>query len=106
MTKAINNHELLNRLIAVIEDLYKQSEGFTDCPENSQLWYNHGYADGMVKALLALGYRDRIAELRRHTKKVAVSARCQAGLPWGKAYGHGLDSGYKETREVLRSASS
>ena len=103
MIKGMDNHELLNRLIAIIEDLHKQSEGFIHCPENSQLWYNHGYADGMVKALLALGYQDRIASLSCHTKKAAVSARCQAGLPWGKACSRGVDSGHKETKEALRS---
>ena len=104
MAKTMDNDKLLNRLIGIVEDLYEQSEGFTDCPENSQLWYNHGYADGMVKALLASGYQERIAELRQRMDNAAVSIQCQTGLPWGKAYQHGAQLGYKETKEILQSS--
>jgi len=92
---------LLSTLIDLIQRLYGETEGFDEHPEEHQIWYNRGYANGMVRALDELGYRARIEEeLRPDTGDPLQGA---AHLPWGKAYQHGLEMGDKETREVIGS---
>ena len=95
---------MLDRLIGIAEDLYRQCEGFADRPEDSQLWYNRGYADGMVKALTALGHSEQIADLRRRMGAAKADVQRQKMLPWGKAYRHGSEMGYKETQQAFQSA--
>lgn len=98
----MDDQELLNRLIGIVEDLYCQCEGFTDHPEDSQRWYNRGYADGMIKALVALGHGARIIDLRRRMDAAAATVQHQELLPWGQAYRHGEELGYKETQQTLQ----
>ena len=102
----MNNEDLPDRLIAVAGKLYRESEGFAECPEDSQQWYNRGYADGMVKALVELGYGRRIVDLHQRMNKTAAVMQAQEKLPWGKACRHGEDKGYRETREVFSAADS
>lgn len=90
---------ILERLLTLIERLQAETEGFYARPEQEQLWYNRGYANGMIGALHTLGYGD------------AVRTRVQADAPdllddcellsWGRAYLHGQETGARETREVL-----
>lgn len=101
----MDHQELLKRLISIAEDLYRQSEGFAERPEDSQLWYNHGYADGMVQAMAALGHSEQLSDLLRCMDKTKAAAKRQAMLPWGKAYRHGSEVGYKETQRAFQSAS-
>ena len=46
---------LLSRLLDLIDRLRRETEGFLGAPGDQQLWYNRGYANGMVLALLRLG---------------------------------------------------
>lgn len=89
----------LERLLALIERLQAETEGFFDQPEQEQLWYNRGYANGMIGALQALGYADDIAG-RAQADAPDLLVGCEL-LTWGRAYLHGQETGELETHEVL-----
>jgi hypothetical protein len=90
---------LLQRLLPVVADLYKETAKLSQGDGDLQLWYNRGYADGMVKAMHQLGYS---AELDGTTSPAPMEVDDTAAfLPWGKAYRHGIEMGEQETREVL-----
>ena len=90
---------MLTRLLALIERLYTETEGFLERAEDEQLWYNRGYANGMISALTELGYGAQL-----HARIAADAADCIVGheaLSWGRAYLHGFETGDRETREVI-----
>ncbi len=90
---------MLDELIDLILRLYRETEGFAERPDEQQLWYNRGYANGIVRALDRLGYRARVeAALHPDTGDPLQE---QAQLPWGKAYRHGFEIGERETGEVM-----
>ena len=90
---------VLPQLLELICDLYDDSQAFLDRTDDAQLWYNRGYANGVIHALDSLGYTRHIAgALEPDTKDVIAG---QEVLPWGKAYRHGWDMGRKETFEVM-----
>ena len=92
-------HPLLERLLRLVEWLYAETADYAEHPEQEQLWYNRGYANGMLQALRELGYADAIAG-RIAADAVDPVADC-AALGWGRAYRHGEETGGRETREVL-----
>jgi len=90
---------ILQRLLELVQELYAETEGLIDGEGDLQLWYNRGYANGMLKELSIHGYGEQLAGL-----VVADPEDYQVGqkfLPWGKAYWHGFEMGGKECREVL-----
>jgi hypothetical protein len=90
---------LLRRLLPVMADLYDETAELSQGDGDLQLWYNRGYADGMVKAMRQLGYS---AELDGVTSPAPMEADDTATfLPWGKAYRHGFEKGEQETCEAL-----
>jgi hypothetical protein len=90
---------LLQRLLPVVVGLYNETAKLSQGDGDPQLWYNRGYADGMVKAMRQLGYS---GELDGATSPATIEVDDTAGfLPWGKAYRHGFEMGERETREVL-----
>ena len=90
---------LLGKLIGLIRELYAESAGFIDRPEDQQGWYNRGYANGMIAALDGLGYGELLdAELGRDPTDIISGFET---FDWGRAYRHGLETGERETREVI-----
>lgn len=90
---------LLQRLLRLMGKLYAESEDYFDHPEQEQLWYNRGYADGMRQALHDLGYAEDIpAQLSSGPRPLSSGFEV---LSWGRAYLHGQAMGGRETREVL-----
>ena len=89
----------LERLLDLIGRLYAETEGFLENAADQQLWYNRGYANGMLEALRELGYAERLAEKLAADPVDVISG--QDGLPWGRAYRHGIEIGFRETHEVL-----
>jgi hypothetical protein len=90
---------VLPALLDLICDLYRETEGFFDRRDDAQLWYNRGYANGMIEALAALGHAEQVARVVEPD-----APDCVAGhelLPWGQAYRHGRDMGWRETNEVM-----
>jgi hypothetical protein len=84
--------------LLVVVDLYKETTDLSLGDGDLQLWYNRGYADGMVTALSQLGFTAELGEV------IATPLRLEeadAFLPWGKAYRHGLERGESETREAM-----
>ena len=93
------SREVLPQLLALIGDLYEDTEGFTERTDDAQLWYNRGYANGMVEELGELGFRPQVESLIEPDAQDVIAGHER--LPWGKAYAHGRDMGRRETREVM-----
>jgi hypothetical protein len=90
---------IVQRLLRLVQELYTESEGLTESEGDLQLWYNRGYANGMIKALRVLGYAEHLAGLVAFDPEDFQVG--QEFLPWGKAYWHGFEMGEKECREAL-----
>jgi len=52
---------ILPQLLELICDLYDDSQDFPDRTDDAQLWYNRGYANGVIHALHHLGYARHVA---------------------------------------------
>ncbi len=92
---------LIEQLFTLLLKLHQETEGYLDRQDDPQLWYNRGYANGMIAALRVLGHAERLQQSL--TPDPYDLARDQEHLPWGKAYEHGREMGWKETFEVLPS---
>lgn len=94
---------ILTQLIRLLRDLYGETQGFLDLQDDAQLWYNRGYANGMVLAIRTLGRGDALpADLALDPDgETWEQIAKQALMPWGRAHAHGLEMGRKETFEVL-----
>lgn len=91
--------ELLNSLFNLVERLYGETEGYLEEQSDAQLWYNRGYANGMVSVLRAAGYGSELA--LRLNLDAADLHNDDRLMTWAQAYHHGYEMGRKETREVL-----
>jgi hypothetical protein len=89
--------ELLTQLLELIDGLREETQGFLDDPGDQQLWYNRGYANGMVLVLLRLGLSRRLSG--REPDDVAGIA-AHLPMPWGKAYQHGEQMGARESHQI------
>ncbi|MCB2261911.1 MAG: hypothetical protein LGR52_03085 [Candidatus Thiosymbion ectosymbiont of Robbea hypermnestra] len=95
----MNTDTLLPRLLELICDLYEDSRGFPDRTDDAQLWYNRGYANGVIHALDQLGYARHVASALEPDGPDPIAG--QEALPWGRAYRHGWEMGRKEAFEVI-----
>ncbi|MET0049753.1 MAG: hypothetical protein ABW095_01580 [Candidatus Thiodiazotropha sp.] len=93
--------EVFSRLLQVVKNLYAETSGLAPEDAELQLWYNRGYADGMVAAMNRQGYAQNVQEALNPAPQ-PVSEESPF-LPWGKAYRHGFEMGEGETLEVLPS---
>jgi hypothetical protein len=89
--------ELLEQLTDLIDRLRRETGGCFEQPGDQQQWYNRGYANGMVLALIALDQHEALAGRAADEAAVVETA---VGLPWGKAYRHGESTGRRETYEI------
>lgn len=94
---------LFGQLIQLLRSLYGETQGFLDRPEETQLWYNRGYANGMVLGLRELGRGDVLPLdlILDPDGETWGQITDQALTPWGRAHAHGLEMGRSETYEVL-----
>jgi hypothetical protein len=90
---------ILPQLLELICDLYDDSQGFPDRTDDAQLWYNRGYANGVIHVLDLLGYARHVAGALDPDPEDLIAGR--EFLPCGKAYCHGWDMGRKEALEVM-----
>ena len=95
----MNDYELVQQLIGLVRRLYDESAGFHDIPEDQQLWYNRGYANGMARELERAGYGCRLREQVDPDPEDIIEG--QQLTPWGRAYGHGLEMGECQCLEAL-----
>lgn len=89
--------ELLNQLLELIDRLRDETQDFLEQAGDQQLWYNRGYANGMLLALRRLGQTDHLGQ--RQPDNIDELAG-QLAMPWGKAYRHGEAMGSRETEEI------
>lgn len=90
---------ILQRLLQLVQQLYAETEGLVASESDLQLWYNRGYANGMVLVLREKNYQDQLIGLIEIDPDDTLAG--QEFLPWGKTYRHGFEMGEKEAREVL-----
>ncbi|MCB1723091.1 MAG: hypothetical protein H6959_01335 [Chromatiaceae bacterium] len=95
--------DLLDQLLDLVDRLRRESADYLANPGDQQLWYNRGYANGMVLALRHLQQHDRLGD-RLPDEPGAVDGH--VSMPWGKAYRHGETVGRRETFEITGSKSS
>ncbi|MGU9977224.1 MAG: hypothetical protein ACNYNY_00810 [Candidatus Oxydemutatoraceae bacterium WSBS_2016_MAG_OTU14] len=89
---------LVEKMSTLLHKLDEESAAWLDEPENHQLWYDRGYADGIAKALQELGWAEQSKQYAIVSEKEFAQHRW---MPWGKAYLHGNEKGYEETYEIL-----
>ncbi len=89
--------ELLEQLCALVRRLRAESADFLEHQEDAQLWYNRGYANGMVLVLQSLLREDRPCGESPDDEDTLRPHRVMA---WGKAYDHGEAMGKRETHEI------
>ncbi|MCG6966177.1 MAG: hypothetical protein LJE59_06685 [Chromatiaceae bacterium] len=88
---------LLSQLPDLIDRLRGETAGYLDQPGEQQLWYNRGYANGIVLSLQQLQQRGRLGT---RVPDAAAVVTGHLGTPWGRAYRHGESMGSRETYEV------
>lgn len=98
----MSSDTVLSQLLELICDLYDDSQGFLERTDDAQLWYNRGYANGVIHALDRLGYARHVAAALEPDAETLIAGH--ETLPWGKAYLHGWDMGQKETFEVMETS--
>ena len=97
---------VLPHLIRLLRGLCVETGGLLDRQDESQIWYNRGYANGRVAAIRELGYGKSLpGDLDCDLDPVAWDLIAQQSLtPWGRAYAHGAGKGHDETCQVLEAA--
>jgi hypothetical protein len=90
---------VIDQLVALVKELYVESENYAENPSDVQLWYNRGYANGIVRFLNARGYTDETNHLKLDAEDLYHG---QQVMEWHKAYHHGFEMGLRESGEVLR----
>lgn len=91
--------DIVSKLSELVIELYNETADYQDNPSDAQLWYNRGYANGVVDALKEKNLADALAGFINLDE-----ANLYAGesiMEWHKAYHHGFDMGQKEAIEVL-----
>jgi hypothetical protein len=89
----------LQRLLQLLQQLYAETADLAQSESDLQLWYNRGYANGMIRVLREKNHLEPLLELIEVDPDDYLAG--QEFLPWGKAYRHGFEMGEKETGEVL-----
>lgn len=89
--------ELVDQLLSLIDQLRSESADFYQSHEDTQQWYNRGYANGMVLGLTEIAGADVLAG--RGTDEAELLQGHEV-MAWGKAYRHGEEMGKKETYEI------
>jgi len=88
--------ELLEQLNQLIEQLRSEAALFHESHEDTQQWYNRGYANGMVRGLNVVLRKSQI----EHLLDDEVLLQGHEVMAWGKAYRHGEQVGEKEIYEI------
>lgn len=89
---------VLERLAGLVERLYGETADYIDNPSDAQMWYNRGYANGVVAYYRQHDYMQYLNQLSVDAEDVHQSERI---MEWQKAYHHGFEMGERETAEVV-----
>ena len=90
---------VIDKLAALVEQLYEESENYSENPSDVQLWYNRGYANGIAGFLNEQGYTDKINHLKLDAEDLYSGEQV---MEWHKAYHHGFEMGLRESGEIMR----
>ncbi len=90
---------VITTLAELIERLYTESEDYISNPSDAQLWYNRGYANGIVAFFKASGFEDKLPSIE--LDPVDIHAK-ETVMEWQKAYHHGFEMGQRESAEVYQ----
>jgi len=88
---------VIDKLVGLVEHLYIESADYIDNPSDAQIWYNRGYANGVVAYLQAQGFAEKLANLTLDAPGLHDNERV---MEWQKAYHHGFEMGERESAEV------
>ena len=88
---------VIDKLVGLVEQLYGETEGYIDDPADAQLWYNRGYANGVVAYLRS---RDALISFPGLSLDEAEIYKDDHVMEWFKAYHHGFEMGERESAEV------
>ena len=90
---------VINKLVSLVERLYMESEDYMDNPSDAQLWYNRGYANGVVAFLQANGFAEQLSGMQLDPSDLYKG---DVVMAWHKAYHHGFEMGERESAEVYQ----
>lgn len=93
---------VIDKLVGLVEHLYLETEGYEDNPSDAQIWYNRGYANGVVAFLRAQGFEEK---LNGFTLDKQDAHKSEQVMAWHKAYHHGFEMGERESGEVYQKSS-
>jgi len=88
---------VLEKLAGLVVRLYGETEGYMGNPADAQLWYNRGYANGVVAYLRS---KDALRGLQDLTLDDEEVHKDDHVMEWFKAYHHGFEMGERESAEV------
>jgi len=88
---------VIDKLAGLVEWLYKETADYSDNPSDAQLWYNRGYANGVVAYFQAHGFMQKLSHLKLDEADVYKGEQV---MEWHKAYHHGFEMGERESAEV------
>jgi len=88
---------VIDKLTGLVERLYNETEEYLDNPSDAQLWYNRGYANGMVAYFRKNGFIEKLSHLNLEAEDVHKN---ECIMEWHKAYHHGFEMGERESSEV------
>jgi len=88
---------VIEKLVGLVEKLYAETEGYADNPSDAQLWYNRGYANGVVAYFQKNGLAEKLAHLSLDENNIYKNDHV---MEWFKAYHHGFEMGERESGEV------
>ena len=93
-----SQNPLVIRLADLANELMQSSDQFLDQPNDLQLWYNRGYANGILNALAQADIK--IEGLEKPDPEHLWSAH--RFMAWGQAFIHGQTKGHSEACEILK----
>ena len=89
--------DLLDQLCSLVAQLREESAGFEENHADAQLWYNRGYANGILRGLQRLLAQESPCGQALDDEFLLQGHEVMA---WGKAYRHGERTGEQETYEI------
>ena len=88
---------VLEKLVSLVERLYGETECYINNPADAQIWYNRGYANGVVAYLRS---KNSLGSLQQLNLDEADIHKDDHVMEWFKAYHHGFEMGERESAEV------
>lgn len=90
---------VIDKLAGLVERLYSETTDYNDNPSDAQLWYNRGYANGVVAYFTKNGFTEKLSHLKLDAQDLYSNERI---MEWHKAYHHGFEMGERESGEVCQ----